>query len=392
VSTSQLTDAWAADRTLAGVTERSRFLFNITPTNSEEAWRSFETSGYSEAPVFDYRPLGFDVDAAKRELYDLELGGIGDDVVTHLLESKRAELDASLTLLSQRDTPAFLHGSVALHGEVDDDLLAVATRILGHGRPPTPAERFVDAEEFAQRARAEIELYRSQDPELDAVVQVRDDVTSLMVVFGDLIVGAASRFRPQRVEALIHHEVGVHIVTHHNGSKQPMTLLSVGLAGYEETQEAIAVIAEYLAGGFDPGRLRVLAARVVAARRVVDGSDFPSVFHELLKDGAGHRPAWDTTMRAFRCGGTTKDAIYLRGLLRLVEYLRQGHKLKPLLVGKLPLEDVLMVEELLSRGVLRAPALRPRWLDLDGASERLEVLKRGATVDDLVTEAQGRQT
>ena len=46
--------------------------------------------------------------------------------------------------------------------------------------------------------------------------------------------------------ALLHHEVGTHLVTHVNGTHQPIKVLGVGLAGYDETQEGLAVLAEYL--------------------------------------------------------------------------------------------------------------------------------------------------
>ena len=39
-------------------------------------------------------------------------------------------------------------------------------------------------------------------------------------------------------------------------------------------------------------------------------------------------------MRIYRGGGLTKDAVYLRGLLQILRYLREGGELEPLFVGK----------------------------------------------------------
>ena len=39
-------------------------------------------------------------------------------------------------------------------------------------------------------------------------------------------------------------------------------------------------------------------------------------------------------MRVFRSGGMTKDAIYLRGLVELLEHLGAGGSLDPLWLGK----------------------------------------------------------
>ncbi|NIQ16470.1 MAG: DUF1704 domain-containing protein, partial [Candidatus Dadabacteria bacterium] len=67
-----------------------------------------------------------------------------------------------------------------------------------------------------------------------------------------------------RVEALLQHEIGTHALTYFNGLSQPFKQLCIGLSGYEELQEGLAVLAEYLVGGLSKPRLRLLAGRVVA--------------------------------------------------------------------------------------------------------------------------------
>jgi hypothetical protein len=90
-------------------------------------------------------------------------------------------------------------------------------------------------------------------------------------------------------------------------------------------------------------------------------------------------------MRVFRAGGLTKDAIYLRGLVALLGHLAAGGALEPLLAGKVSLEQLPLVEELLRRKILRAPPLRPRWLEVPGAPERLARARAGMEPLDLVT-------
>ena len=72
-----------------------------------------------------------------------------------------------------------------------------------------------------------------------------------------------------------------------------------------------------------------------------------------------------------RAGGLTKDAIYLRGLIALLEHLSCGGELAALLVGKLALVDLPVVVDLLDRGVLEPPRLVPRYLDGADAAARL---------------------
>jgi uncharacterized protein (TIGR02421 family) len=213
---------------------------------------------------------------------------------------------------------------------------------------------------------------------------VRNDISDLMVSFGQLLIPEAAAFSADRVEPLLHHEVGTHVVTYQNGARQPLTLLTIGLPGYDETQEGLAVLAEYLTGGLDPRRLRVLAGRVVAIAEMLDGAGFLEIFESLrAKHGIPTRTAWSITIRVFVGGGSVKDAIYLRGIKRILESLAEGGSLDVLFVGKLALDHIPLIQDLLDRGVLVAPWVRPRWLDVPGAQERLARLREGASVTDL---------
>ena len=85
-------------------------------------------------------------------------------------------------------------------------------------------------------------------------------------------------------------------------------------------------------------------------------------------------------MRAHRSGGMTKDALYLGGLTRLLTYLQEGGRLDPLLVGKISLADEPLVADLLERGVLVEPPLRPRFLESREALDRLARIQEGAGI------------
>jgi uncharacterized protein (TIGR02421 family) len=216
-------------------------------------------------------------------------------------------------------------------------------------------------------------------------VEVRPDVTGLMVSRGNLLVSDQSRIPASRVEALIQHEVGTHVLTYHNGRAQKLRHLYTGLAGYDALQEGLAVLAEYLVGGLSRPRLRLLAARVVAAGLMVDGASFIQVFQTLDRTyGFARRTAFVVTMRTFRSGGLTKDAVYLRGLLQILDYIGRGGDLKPLFVGKIAVQHIPIIRELQWRGVLSEPPLVPRYMNNADALQRLDRLSAGVSVTDLI--------
>jgi uncharacterized protein (TIGR02421 family) len=308
-----------------------------------------------------------------------------DPTLERILREKVRDVARQLTMLAERNTHRFLFGSLQLYGEVEDDLLRLAEGILaGVTEDEGDEDRSVGATEFAQLARDFLDDLRASYDELKASVEVRADMSSLMVSKGRLLVPSELRVSPARALALAHHEAGTHVLTWANGSAQPLALLHTGLAGYEALQEGLAVLSEFLVGGLNRSRLRLLAGRVVAAARVIDGAPFTAIFDELTTThGLTPRTAFSTTMRAMRSGGLTKDVVYLRGLKSLLDYLSGDGNLEILFLGKMALRHVPLVQELRAREVLRPAPLRPPCLDVPGAQDKLAWLREGRTVLDL---------
>ncbi|HBK16542.1 MAG TPA: hypothetical protein DDZ54_13140, partial [Erythrobacter sp.] len=69
--------------------------------------------------------------------------------------------------------------------------------------------------------------------------------------------------------------------------------------------------------------------------------------------------AFDTTVRALRGGGMTKDALYLHGLVDLLAYLAGGGSTEFLFIGKFALKQRALLERLLDDGFLQPPAIVP---------------------------------
>jgi uncharacterized protein (TIGR02421 family) len=380
---------WDIDRRLGEVAERFDFLLQVTPVNGAEAWRRFKGRRFAVTPSFVYRPMTTDPAVLKRRLFDTPVERVEDPALAFLFREKQEELDRQITMLQDLNSRRFVYGSLQLYGEVDDELTGVATDLLARIPPRArddSAAGVIDAARFVELARVEIDAYRSQWPELDVEVQVREDIASgLMVSRGRLLVSKDVRIPAARAEALLHHEIGTHVVTYHNGRSQPFRQLSAGLAGYEALQEGLAVFAEYLVGGLSRPRLRMLAARVIAARCLVDGATFMETYRTLVQEhGFQQQTAFTIAMRVHRGGGLTKDAVYLRGLMQVLDYLGDGGELDPLYVGKLAIDHVPIITELRWRNVLREPPLRPRYLDHPQAEDRLTYVRTGVRVPDLI--------
>jgi uncharacterized protein (TIGR02421 family) len=378
---------WEVDRRLAEINDSFKFLLLVTPINTEEAWQAFRESRFEKAPRFHYRLLPIDPEALKRQLYNIPMERVEDPTLAYLFRDKRHELDKMLTLLADRDTPDFLLGSQQLYGRVEQPLVQLAQDLLAALSPDEKEDlaETLPPGEFAELARREIDFYRQQYPEMAAQVAVQDDIVGLIVSDGNLYVGLDAHISRHRAEALLQHEVGTHILTYYNGKAQPLRQLYCGTPGYEELQEGLAVLSEYLVGGLTPSRLRTLAARVVAVQALVQGAEFGETFRLLHRQHSFDAyDAYIITMRVYRGGGLTKDAIYLKGLHCLLTYLRAGNDLEPLLIGKIRESYIPHMQELIYRRVLRPVPIRPRYLTDPAVQPKLEQLKAGKSVLDLI--------
>ncbi|MEO7658834.1 MAG: flavohemoglobin expression-modulating QEGLA motif protein [Pyrinomonadaceae bacterium] len=377
---------WTADAELSELSDTFNYLMAVTPVNADEAFEHFRDDVYERDPLFHYRLLTIDPENLKRRLYSISFDEIEDPTIAYLLRDKRIELDRQITLIEDRNTHRFLYESLQLFPPVEDELMSLAETILNSPKKALDTSEKLSADEVADLARIEIEYYRNTYPAMDATVEIRKDTPpGLMVSHGNLLIGKSTKITSARINALLQHEIGTHSVTYHNGRAQPLKLLYSGLPGYEQLQEGLAVFAEYLSGGLNFNRLRILAARVVAVRRLTLGSTFTEVFNELRHDHKfTERTAFNIAMRVFRGGGLTKDAVYLRGLVEVLNYLRAGGDIETLFVGKMGPEHVSIIRELQWREVLRPAPLMPRYMAFPETAERLQRVKEKVSILDLI--------
>jgi uncharacterized protein (TIGR02421 family) len=367
------------DKALARIDDDVDLILNVTPVNTAQAWNRFRRTKFTEAPEFHYRALPLDPAKMKRKLFAIPVDSVEDPALHHIFATKREELDRQISMLMDRTTGNFLLESQQVYGCPDEQLVATARRILEAVPPHTRDDRVsdvADAKAFARHAQSEIDYYKTLDPSLSSGVDIRSDIPGLMVSHGRLIVGEGAKVAQHRIEATLQHEIGTHLLTYHNGGCQPLKLLQVGLAGYEELQEGMAVLSEFMVGGLSRPRFRQLASRVEAVDQLVQGAEFSEVFRSLHDEyGFSQRVAYNTTMRVFRGGGFTKDAVYLRGLISVLDYLEQGGTLETLFIGKIALQHIEIARELVWRQILEPPRLLPKYLDAGQAKARMQEIE-----------------
>ena len=116
--TRQLGPALDIDARLTEIERSVDLLLNVTPVNAAEAWADFERSDFATGPTLRLRPLEFEPDLVRRDLYNLEIENVTDPALHTLFRAKRDEIARQITALEDRDTSRFVYGSLQLYGGI----------------------------------------------------------------------------------------------------------------------------------------------------------------------------------------------------------------------------------------------------------------------------------
>ena len=346
------------DAKLFGLVRDFELLNYVNPTNAPQQKRRFFESRGTVQPDFTYRPIKISPTDMKRQLLRLEVERIHDPLIRRLYEDAiEAYLD-KVDLLASLGTSAFKYNSLRYYGQPSDQDLANARFLLHLPEVETfhPVKRMSVAD-AKQAFKEGMDAYGFKGK-----VQVSTRIVAdAMVVNAEqkVLIRKGATFRPKELRYLVHHEIGVHMVTTMNARLQPLKLLRIGTAMSTKTQEGLAVLAEYLSGNTTLRRLKELAARVVAVDMMVRGADFVETYRHLTTQ-VHMKPddAWTLTTRVYRGGGFTKDHLYLQGFREVVTLWKSGADLSPLLIGKTSMAHYESLSELIQRGVLDAPTYR----------------------------------
>ncbi len=205
---------------------------------------------------------------------------------------------------------------------------------------------------------------------LEVEVKVEPRLVSKAAAGDRSIFVADQRFGEREARRLAVHEVLGHMIAAVNARLQPLGIFTIGTAGAFEDQEGVAVYLEEASGLLDGHRIRVLAARVVAADLMHDGASFHDAAAHLAREHAFVvEDAVAITERAYRGGGIARDVGYLRGYLRVRAALETGKTtLDELRMGKVSLEALPAVRHFRELGLARSAVYRPSLARSFGAT------------------------
>jgi uncharacterized protein (TIGR02421 family) len=385
----------------------------------EDVQAAFFASDCRDLPRVDVAyyqrsPLSFDPADARANLRDIQrdiaaqLGRANP--AGRLMDRMCDEHLEVIDLLCARGTPQFGEISKHLYGSASDAFHAGGPSILDLADTLDDALRAIDESAFLEETSRDI-------PTPDAVVQLQlrldrvfsDPGARVRVTVSDGIVADAAagsdyiklrkdaQWSERDLRVLEAHEGWVHVGTTLNGQRQPFcTFLAKGTPSTTITQEGLALLVEMLGGASHPARLRRVTDRVHAIALAESGANFVEVFDALLARGRTREEAYATSVRVFR-GSTataspfTKDLAYHKGFVSVYSFMqiavRRGrlNRIPLLFCGKLTLEDVGALSDLVDQGLVAAPLYLPppiadlnglvAWLAYSSFLERLDLVQ-----------------
>lgn len=317
----------------------------VSPINKRDVKYRFIESG--ELEPFAYAPLPDRSDA--RELLE-ELRVLASelpDLARSIIEPMLSSLTLKIDLADAIGSPRLRDISLALYGGLESDTVRCAQRFLNSPDASRPPEHLIGAQEVADQLNASLEAYglRSWRATLDD-----REITAVIHSERRIRIPRRKRFAPDHAHRLIAHEVGVHVLRAENGRLQPFSLLSVGLPGYYETEEGLAVYTEVSLATIGEFTLRQYALRVIAVENVLRGLSMLDSCRRLRDEfGLNDSQAFDISYRAYRGGGLIKDHVYLQGFYTVREFLR-SHPIEDLYVGKVGVEHRRQIAALREQG------------------------------------------
>ncbi|MCO6500536.1 MAG: flavohemoglobin expression-modulating QEGLA motif protein [Vicingus serpentipes] len=345
------------DKELFRLIRNFELLAYINPINSSAEKNKFIKNKFSELPKFKYNPIKINPYELKKELSSLPTSDISDVSIRHLYESVINSYFDKTDLLSSLNSPKFLFNSLRYFGRPSKKDIENANYLL---HLPLIASEPKKAPSLGTNEA--IVAFRESLNEygFDGKIELSKRVISQVMVLNSkktILFNPEAKFTRTEINALVAHEIGVHMVTTMNSNSQKLKLFNIGLPVNTETQEGLAILSEYLSGNISMKRLKKIALRVIVVDMMCSGANFIECFH-FIKNNHINNPheAFSLVTRIFRGGGFTKDYLYLSGFVKILRFWNEDNNLNPLLIGKTSLNFYNTINEMIEREMISSPS------------------------------------
>ena len=328
------------DAHLDRLVKRIELLSYINPLNAEKEKQRFFASKYTDEPRFKYPKLKFDPYKLHRLFFSHRIDRIEEDVIRELYQEViyfYSNMVQCIETIGQGKN--FYYNSLRVYGTPTEKDVQNARFILHFEEEPPSA--FMEKKHSTQEALRYFEDF-AKPYDFPLNVRLSTHIAAEAMVSNSsqsLLLKRNALFSDNQLLTLAHHEIGVHLLTTYNGLLQPLRIFSNGLPRNVETQEGLAVFAEYMGGALTVKRLKELAYRVIASHTLSKGYSFADTFdliHNQYK--LNREAAFTITLRAHRGGGFTKDRLYLSGLRKIYKRYQKEIPMDRLLIGKVSLD------------------------------------------------------
>ncbi|MBT8274416.1 MAG: flavohemoglobin expression-modulating QEGLA motif protein [Bacteroidia bacterium] len=343
------------DSNLHRLVKRIELLNYINPLNIEQEKKKFYSAKYNYEPQYKYPKIKFNAYKLHRLFFSQRLERIEDEEIRKLYEDVIYDHSSLIECIEKiGHGKKFYYNSLKSFGTPTEIDLENAKFILRFDdtefdEEMLPLYNADDASEFFKEfsKRYDFEYNMVFTHNIAAAAMVRNNTQTL-------VLRKNHKFSKNQLKVLANHEIGVHMVTSFNALDQPLKIFFNGIPGNLETQEGLAVYAEYMSGCLTITRLKELAYRVIATDTLTKGYDFSATFDLLHNQYKLNRDkSYSITQRIHRGGGLTKDHLYLSGLRKIYNYAENGGDLDILLTGKMSMEYIDVVKKLQQLGLAK---------------------------------------
>ena len=348
------------DKDIYSLLKNIELLAEVNPINTTNERTRFFKNKFTELPNFKYNPIKINSFSLKQQLMSIPIQDIQDVSIRELYRSVINSYFDKIDMINTLNTNKFLYNSLRYFGRPSKKDLQNATYVLSLPDVPNEAKKepIYDAQAAMGVFKEALNDYNILD---SAKFELSNRVISQVMVLNSkksILIQPQAQFKRKELQALIEHEIGVHMLTTINSNRQQLKIFNIGLPVNTMTQEGLAILSEYLSGNITLQRLKKFALRAIIVDQMCSGANFIECFNLLRNDyNVDSDLAFGIVTRIFRGGGFTKDHLYLSGFITILRFWEEHNDLTPLLVGKTSLPFYHTIEEMIGREMISAPGL-----------------------------------